>query len=42
MSLNAYIFAYQLKNVFNAKTKISEKKYDTKKKCYIIEILLFF
>ena len=41
MSLNAYIIAYQLKMVLNAKPSYSKtEKYDTKNNYYIINVLL--
>ena len=45
MILNAYILAYQLKMILNAKTKLFKNRkvgYDSKTNCYIIKILLFF
>ena len=43
MSLNAYILAYELKMVLNAKPSYpGTEKYDTNNNCFVIKILLFF
>ena len=43
MSLKAYVLAYQLKMVLNAKTKLfKNESYDTENNCSLLKYYYFF